>query len=217
MAEFAREAAVPGEEPAAADDAEADAGVDVEHGEIADAARQPVVLLGEAEGVRLLEQDARQAEGVAEVLGGAAAVGDRRVRRQDRLAGAVVEQARQAQADAERRDAGLGEAVHQGDELRDQLVIGVRRRHLERRAVQHAVEAGGDDAAAVGIDGDADDAGRPPGEPELGRGPAAGRPGRGRLLDEAGAEQDADGARDGRGAEAAAARDLGARHRPVRL
>ena len=75
VADLAGQAAVPGEQPAAGDDAEADAGVDVEHGEVVEAARLAVVLLAEAEGVRLLEQDALDAELAREIEGGRSAIG----------------------------------------------------------------------------------------------------------------------------------------------
>ena len=47
---------------AAADDAKADAGVDVEHGEVVEPAGLAVGLLAQAQGVRLLKQDALDLE-----------------------------------------------------------------------------------------------------------------------------------------------------------
>lgn len=218
MADLAGETTVACEQPPSRDHAEADARVDVEHGEVVESASLAVMAFSETKSVRLLQKQTLDTQSRGQVSGERLAIGKWKIGREDALACSVIDETRKANADAEGDD--VITAHHPAGILGEEIKkLGVGRRGLkgERILMQLTIETSGDELAAIGINGNAENLSAFSGELET-TGRTSTRLLRlGDLLDEPRTEQSADRARNSRGTKATFARDLGARERSTRL
>jgi hypothetical protein len=157
VSQFTCQTAVAGDDPPAVDQADAEALADVEEGEVGNPPRGAVHLLGQAQGVRLLQKDRLQAQPAAQVLAEGTAVGLVQVRGEDGALLAAVEQSRHADTQPEDRRPGPAQELagvpgEGGDEAgvargggEDADTVRI---HLAVKAGQHQLAgAGADDRA----------------------------------------------------------------------
>ena len=217
VSDFPGEATVPFEEMPSFDNAQAHPFADIENGEVAFAACFAIELFGEAQPVTLLQDgDIEQTiEGGAEIVAHELAIGLGDVGRGDRAFGAGIEEAGEADADAEDVgfEGGLPGADRFGDRFDEVAVVGWGGDGVEAVEVELAFEVGADHFADAGTDDDADERDARASEADDFARTADEALFDFFFLDEPGFEEGEDGAGDGGAADAGEAGEVGAGER----
>ena len=215
VSDFPGKATVAFEEMSSFDNAQAHPFADIEDGEVAFAFRFAVELFREAQPVALLQDgDIKQAiEGGAEIVAHELTIGLGDVGRGDRPFGTGIEEAGEADADAEDvgLEGGLPGADRFGDRFDEVAVVGWGGEGVEAVEVELAFEVGTDHFADAGTNDDADECDARAGEADDFARTADEALFDFFFLDEPGFEEGEDGAGDGGAADAGEAGEVGAR------